>query len=258
MVVCCLAPGTTTAGTYDTYKRRRCDTTFDAVTEAVEGQARGSDREARGRLLGLGRWSAWALFALGVAYLALIGASGAFWGAPVDPFWAAAEAVTVIGAPIQVVLFAVICQLSPAPAKVFGLLAFGFMLSMAAITATVHLIELFVARRVDLAKDPALGYIYGFTQPSLVFAAEVTAWHFLFGLSLLFAALAFTSPGSPRSIRAGFLLAGLLCLLGLSGPAFGNSYLRLVGVFGYGVIFPILCLLLGVHFRTVQKKSLHR
>ncbi|UKA71898.1 hypothetical protein [Arthrobacter sp. FW306-06-A] len=224
------------------------------MAEAVEGQVRGSDREVQGRPLGLGQWSAWAVFAFDVVYLALVGASGAFSGAPRDPFWAAAEAVTVIGAPIHVVLFAVIFQLTPAPARVFGVLAFGFMLSTAAVTSTVHLIELLVARRVAPVGDPALGYIYDFTQPSLFFAADVTAWHFLFGLSLLFAAVAFTGPGSPLYVRAAFLMAGLLCLLGLTGPAFGNPYLRLIGVFGYGAVFPILCLLLGVHFRSARKK----
>lgn len=166
------------------------------------------------------------------------------------PVLAAAEAVTVVGAPIHVVLFAVICQLSPAAARVYGLLSFGFMLAMATLTTTVHLIELFVARRIDLAGDPALGHIFGFTQPSLVFAVDVSAWHFLFGLSLLFAALAFTGPGTTAYLRGGFLLAGLLCLIGLVGPAVGNSYLRSIGVLGYGVVFPILCLLIGFNFRS--------
>lgn len=137
-----------------------------AAVEAEENDAR---EQVRPGLLRLGMWSAWAVVTFGVAYIALVARSGALSGAPTDPFWAAAEAVTVVGAPIQVVLFAVIYQLSPAPARVYGLLAFGFMLAMAALTTTVHLSELFVARRIDLAGDPALGRIFGFTQPSLLF-----------------------------------------------------------------------------------------
>jgi hypothetical protein len=202
--------------------------------------------------------SAWAVVAFGVAYLALVAGSGALSGAPKDPFWAVAEAVTVVGAPIQVVLFAVIYQLSPAHARVYGLLAFGFMLAMAALTITVHLTELFIGRRIDLAADPALGRIFGFTQPSLVFAVDVSAWHFLFGLSLLFAALAFTGPGTAAYIRGGFLLGGVLCLIVLVGPAVGNSYLRLIGVLGYGVVFPILCLFIGFNFRSNQREATSR
>ncbi|MGV1029211.1 MAG: hypothetical protein ACOYBU_11940 [Dermatophilaceae bacterium] len=203
-------------------------------------------------------WSAWAVLAFGVAYLGLVVGSGALSGAPRDPFWAAAEAVTVLGAPIQVVLFAVIYQLSPPPARVYGLLAFGFMLAMAALTTTVHLTELFVARRIDLAGDPALGRVFGFTQPSLAFAIDVSAWHFLFGLSLLFAALAFTGPGTAAYLRVGFLLGGALCLIGLAGPAVANPYLRSIGVLGYGVVFPILCLLIGFNFRSNQRAATGR
>lgn len=219
----------------------------------VEGRHHEREQELRRRLLRLGMWSAWAVVAFGVVYVALVAASGALLGAPKDPFWAAAEAVTAVGAPIQVVLFAVIYQLSPPQARIWGLLAFGFMLSMAALTTTVHLAELFVARRIDVAGDPALGHIFGFTQPSLVFAVDVTAWHFLFGLSLLFAALAFTGAGIAGYIRGGFLLGGVLCLIGLIGPALGSSYLRSIGVIGYGVVFPVVCLLIGFNFRSNQR-----
>jgi len=198
-------------------------------------------------------WSAWAIVAFSIAYISLVAGSGALSGAPKDPLWAAAEAVTVVGAPLQVVLFAVIYQLSPAPVRIWGLLAFGFMLAMAALTTTVHLTELLVARRIDVASDPALGSIFDFTQPSLAFAADVTAWHFLFGLSLLFAGLAFPGPGTTAYLRGGFLLGGVLCLVGLIGPVLGNSYLRLIGVFGYGVVFPLLCVLIGFNFRSKSR-----
>jgi hypothetical protein len=195
-------------------------------------------------------WSAWAVVALGVTYGVLVAASGALSGAPKDPYWAMAEAVTVVGAPVQVVLFAVIYQLSPARAKVYSLLAFGFMLAMAALTTTVRLTELFVARRIDLAGDPTLGRIFDFAQPSLVFGADVTAWHFLFGLSLLFAALAFIGHGTAAYARAGLALGGILSLAGLIGPAVGNPYLRSIGVLGYGVVFPIVCVLIGFVFSS--------
>jgi hypothetical protein len=204
------------------------------------------------QLLRLGMGSAWAVVALGVAYGILVVASGALSGRPKDPYWAVAEAVTAVGAPIQVVLFAVIYQLSPVRTKVYGLLAFGFMLAMAALTSTVHLTELFVARRIDLAADPTLGRIFDFARPSLVFGADVTAWHFLFGLALLFAALAFVGHGIATYVRSGFLFGGILCLAGLIGPAVGNPYLRSIGVLGYGVVFPIVCLLIGFVFRSKQ------
>lgn len=230
--------------------RRSPRITLGGMAGAVEERSDERGPALSTGLLRVGMWSAWAVVALSVAYSALVALSGALSGAPKDPSWAAAEAVTAVGAPIYVVLFAVIYQLSPPPARVWGLLAFGFMLAMAALTTTVHLAELFVARRIDLEGDPALGRIFGFAQPSLVFAADVAAWHFLFGLSLVFAALAFKGPGTVAYLRGGLLLGGILCLVGLIGPAVGNSYLRLIGVVGYGVVFPVLCLLMGFNFRS--------
>ncbi|MGB8386127.1 MAG: hypothetical protein WCG47_33650, partial [Dermatophilaceae bacterium] len=96
------------------------------------------------------------------------------------------------------------------------------------------------------------------TQPSLLFAIDVAAWHFLFGLSLLFASLAFTGPGTAAYLRGGFLLGGALCLIGLVGPAVANSSLRSIGVLGYGVVFPILCLLIGFNFRSKQRGATSR
>ena len=52
------------------------------------------------------------------------------------------------------------------------------MLVMAALTITVHLTELFVARRVDVASDAAPGHGFDLTQPWLLFAVDVAAWHF--------------------------------------------------------------------------------
>ncbi len=46
-------------------------------------------------------------------------------------------------------------------------------------------------------------------------------------------------------MRAG----GVRCLVGLLGPAVGNPGLRLIGVFGYGVVFPLMCLLIGLIFK---------
>lgn len=204
-------------------------------------------------VLRLGMWSAFAIVGLGIAYTAFVGASGALGGRPKDPYWAVAEALTVAGVPLQVVLFAVIHEVAPTSRKLFGLLAFGFMLAMAALTSTVHLTELFVARRISA--EPSLGRIFDFAQPSLVFGADVTAWHFLFGLALLFAALAIVGSGITMYVRRGFALGGLLCLVGLIGPAVGNPQLRAIGVLGYAVVFPISCILIGLAFRSAARAA---
>jgi hypothetical protein len=54
--------------------------------------------------------------------------------------------------------------------------------------------------------------------PTLSGALLLLAWHFLLGLSLLFAAPAFPGGGLARMVRISLAAAGLLCLAGLGGP----------------------------------------
>jgi len=49
--------------------------------------------------------------------------------------------------------------------------------------------------------------------------------------------------------------SGVLCVLGLLGPALANPSLRLIGVFGYGVVFPVACVLIGFVFRDAHRAA---
>ena len=49
-------------------------------------------------------------------------------------------------------------------------------------------------------------------------------------------------------IRAGMILGGLLCLLGVSGPASGDLRFQYPAIFGYAFVFPFVCLLLAILF----------
>ena len=91
-------------------------------------------------------------------------------------------------------------------------------------------------------------FLFGWTWPSLLYAIELAAWHLFFGLALLFAAPAFTGHGAAFVARAGLLLAGGLCLVGLAGPAVGNLNWRMIGVAGYGLVFPLCLVAIGLVF----------
>jgi hypothetical protein len=84
-----------------------------------------------------------------------------------------------------------------------------------------------------------------FTWPSPLYAVEVVAWNLFFALSLLCAAFVFTGPGKARFVRWSFAASGLLTLAGLAGPAAGAAEWRIIGVLGYGLLFPVACLVLG-------------
>lgn len=182
-----------------------------------------------------------ALALLYPVYIVVLFAGGVAKGVPRDPFLAAAEVLTISGAVLQVALFATIDASAPRRAKVFTRQAFAWMVVMAALTTSVHFVELTVSRRVDRSAAPALDRIFGWEWPSLLYGVELAAWHVFFGLALLCAAPAFPGRGAQAVVRTGLIVGGLLCLAGVVGPAIGDLRWRLFGALGYAVVFPVVC-----------------
>ncbi len=206
-------------------------------------------------ILLFGMWMAWSVFALYLVYIATLFAGGVATGVPREPYLAAAEVLTTVGAVLQVALFVAIHESTRPSRRIFSLTALGWMFAMATLTMAVHVAQLTVGRRIDLGATPDLAAVFGWTWPSLLYAVELTAWHLLFGLSLVFAAPIFEGHGRATIVRLGLYAAGALCLVGLIGPAVGNLAWRFIGVFGYGVVFPIVCVVLGLVFRDAARES---
>lgn len=206
-------------------------------------------------VLMVGMWSAWLFFALSVAYVAATVAAGAARGVPEDPFWAIAEIITIVGAVILVILMAVIHDCAPPGGKLLSLTALGWTLVWAALTVTVHFVQLTVARRIDVQASPGFARLFGFEWPSLLYAVELLAWHLFLGLSLVLAAFAFAGRGTEAAVRVGLTTSGLLCIAGLIGPTVGDLNWRFIGVLGYGVVFPIVCFMIGLLFKNAASRS---
>ncbi|MEP6780620.1 MAG: hypothetical protein ABJC26_12070, partial [Gemmatimonadaceae bacterium] len=75
------------------------------------------------------------------------------------------------------------------------------------------------------------------------------------GLSLLFASRVFDGDGSAKLLRRGLTLTGGLCVLGIVGPLAGIIRLQLIGVFGYAILLPMVCLKLSKFFGDASKLS---
>jgi hypothetical protein len=191
----------------------------------------------------LGRWSSFAVFLLGLAYFVavLIGFATRGLSAPiVDPLLAIMELLTLLVAPILLVMMGAVRGRAPEPQKTIGALAFAFMTLATGLTSAVHFVALTATRQLGSAS---------LVWPSAAYAVELLAWDGFLGLSLIFAAFTFQSAGRERHVRRGLLACGLLCLLGIIGPATGNMRLQFVGVFAYGALLPVVCLLLSRLFR---------
>jgi len=224
----------------------------DAVTEGhvsktASAELGGTPRERR-----IGVWSARAIFVIGVAYGADVVAGFVSLGNlrdPLrDPYLAIAEILIVFMAPVMVMLMVAIHACAPPRARIFSLSALGWMLVVAALTMTVHFVELVVARRIQPATVPGFARIFGFQWPSMQYAVDVAAWDLFLGVSLLFAAAVFAGRRH-RAARIGLLASGALCLAGLIGPATDQLGWRGIGIFGYAVVFPITCLAISRAFR---------
>jgi len=177
-----------------------------------------------------------------IVYAATLLAGGVVHGLPREPYFALAEILTMMSSAVLVMLMAAIHVRTPTPYKIFSLLGLGWMFVLAGITMTVHFAELTVGRQLHGEARAAFARLFDFEWPSLLYAVEFVAWHIGFGLSTLFAAFAFQGSRQERMVRAGLITTGMLCLAGLAGPAVGNLNWRLTGVFGYTVVFPVVCI----------------
>jgi hypothetical protein len=112
----------------------------------------------------------------------------------------------------MVTLMVAVHACAPLRLRALSVTAVGWMLIVAGVTMTVHLVELTFVRRINPADVPSFDRLLNFQWPSLLYAADIAAWDLFLGLSLLFAAAV------------------------------------LAGIFGYAVVFPLACLALSRAF----------
>jgi hypothetical protein len=216
------------------------------------------------RLLGssgdvlLGRWSARAIAGLSVPYAITMALGFSSMGNlrdPLpDPYLAVAELLILLMAPFMLTLMIAVHACAPIRFRALSVAALGWMFLLAGVTMTVHFVELTFVRRINPAEVPGFDRLLDFQWPSLLYAADIAAWDLFLGLSLLFAAPAF-SGARHRWARRGLIVSGALCLLGLVGPVFNVLAWRGIGILGYAVVFPVTCLALSRAFGSPHTAS---
>ncbi len=180
---------------------------------------------------------------VGVGYVVVVGFGIAQAGLdkPItDPTLAVMEAITLVSAPLIVILMAAVCCLASPERKVFGVLALAFGTIMAGLTSGVHFTALTAGRQTDFTT---------LEWPSTLYAVELLAWDVFLGLALVFAAPVFAGPGCCARARLTLFATGVLCLLGGVGPIVGSMAVQRIGIIGYGVALPITCIFLALVFQ---------
>ena len=203
------------------------------------------------KILQFGLRSAWANFVLFIVY-DLIVITGIVIGQGVlkEPYLAIAEVMTLVGAPLLILLTVAIHECAPQSAKVFSLTALGWILLLAGSTVIVHFVNLTLWRQINDQQKIDYVRFLGWEWPSMMYAIELVAWHLFFGLSMFFAAFAFKGVGKEKIVKQGLIITGILCIVGLIGPVIGDLKWRMIGIFGYGILFPIICVYIARVFKN--------
>jgi uncharacterized membrane protein YhaH (DUF805 family) len=190
-----------------------------------------------------GRWASLAVSVVGALYgvALIVGFTTRGLSAPiVDPLLAIMEVLTMIAAPLLLILMAAIHGRASHDRRIAGVVALTCMALATGITSVVHFVELTAMRQLGSAS---------LVWPSPLYAAELLAWDVFVGFSLVAASFTLENDGRAHRVRSGLLICGVLCLLGGVGPAVGSMRLQLVGVFGYGAVLPVVCLGISHLFR---------
>jgi hypothetical protein len=173
---------------------------------------------------------------------------------PREPYLAILETLILLFAPALIALFAAIHSYAPADKKTCGLAAFGFAVSLACTTGVIHFVQLTAVRRIQ---NRTIAEAFAFYDPSgrlmPMLAADLAVWDFFLGFGLLFAATIFKGDKLQGAIRTSMIIAGALCLIGVSGPASSDMRFQIPAIFGYAFVFPFVCLLLAVLFARSEK-----
>lgn len=185
------------------------------------------------------RWSGLAVIALHLAYAAATIAGFLSLGAadePIaDPWFAMMEWLIILIGPPVLVFLTGLGSLG-VEGRVWSLVAVALAAMTFALSAGLHAVLLVIGRDHALV---AVGGLLSFTWPSAAYAIDILAWDGFFALALLSSAIALRTVAGMAPARVIFLLAGICALAGLAGPISGIMQLRLVGVLGYAVLFPV-------------------
>ncbi len=205
----------------------------------------------------IGRTTAFALFFLGIIYIVVTTIGLLSLKSQLDPisdpWFSIMEILILVMAPLMVVLMVQIHAYASQNVKALSLTALVFMSIMACITCSVHFLVLFVSRQIEAITGLQwLSYVFSFRWPSVIYALDILAWDLFFTLSMFFAAPVFKGDRLKSSVRALMIVSGVLSFAGLLGPVFGNMQIRNIGIVGYAVVFPVICLLLAKVFNRAE------
>lgn len=201
----------------------------------------------------IGRAAAWGTYLLGQAYAIAAGLGFLSLRSPRDPigdpFLSIMALLLVLMAPLMVASMVAVHAYASPELKAYSSTALAFMILLAGITSAVNFAILAVSRQIEAAQLPWISLFLPYEWPSSVaYALDILAWDWFFALSMLFAARVFKEGKLERMVRILMVVSGVLCLVGLIGVPLADMLVLSVGILGYGVVAPVVFVLLGIVF----------
>jgi hypothetical protein len=204
----------------------------------------------------IGRAAAWAAFFLLVAYAVTTALGFLSLKSPQeqigDPYFTVMELLIIVTAPLMVMAMVAVHAYSPPETKAYSFTALIFMILLAGITSSVHFVILTIGRQIEAIGSTWAPLLLSFSWPSVAYALDILAWDWFFALSMLFAAPVFKAGRLEKTVRILMVVSGSLSLAGLIGVPLADMQVRNIGIIGYGVVAPIVFLLLGIVFGRTQ------
>ncbi|MBE9047271.1 hypothetical protein IQ255_23205 [Pleurocapsales cyanobacterium LEGE 10410] len=166
-----------------------------------------------------------------------------------DPFFSIMELLIVLIAPLMVIVMIAVHAYASHEVKAYSFTALIFTILLAGITSSVHFVILTVSRQIKATELDWFPLFLSFKWPSVVYTLDILAWDWFFALSMFCAAPVFKVGRLEIIVRNLMIISGVLSLVGLIGVPLANMQIRNIGIIGYGVVAPIVFLLLGIVFR---------
>ena len=198
----------------------------------------------------IGKVAAWGVFILGVIYAITTVLGFLSLKSPQDPigdpFFFIMELLIVLMAPLMVVVMIAVHAYASSKVKAYSLTALSFTILLAGITSSLHFVILTVSRQIEATELDCFPLLFSFKWPSVAYALDILAWDWFFALSMLFAAPVFGVGRLEIAVRNLMIVSGILSLAGLIGVPLADMQVRNIGIIGYGVLTPVVFLLLGI------------
>ena len=152
------------------------------------------------------------------------------------------ELMTVIGAPVVMLVLLELCEIVSAM-SIYKKATLAFMSCTCALTSVAHIVNITVTRPLISAGVNVPTYLQIGYWPSVEMAIDYLAWGFFNGLAFLCVGVAIKSKDTLlRMIKTTSLLCGALCCVGFFGAMFINENLWYTAPMGYGFGTIMICM----------------